>query len=250
LQSGYRALHLSTLAAKQILPHIYGLPAAYSYYSGCSTGGRQGWSEVQRYPTDFDGVLVGAPANWMTHLPAWDIRVALQQFPNTSVSYNPENMWATIHAAVINQCDTLDGVVDGIVSDPTRCNFHPEVLACGRRNETGCLNTAQIANLHRIYTPWWEANNTLMYDGLSPGGETTYSFLFNGVTPQFGIDFFRNAVLNDTTWDYETINGSTVELADQINPGDINSYDPDLRPFQLVGGKVMQYHGYQDPVIP
>jgi feruloyl esterase len=159
-------------------------------------------------------------------------------------------MWATVHAAVIKQCDALDGTVDGIVSDPTRCNFHPEVLACGGGNEMDCLNTAQIANLHRIYTPWWEANNTLIYDGLSPGGETTYSFLFNGATPQFGIDFFRNAVLNDTTWDYETINGSTVDLADQINPGGINSYDPDLRSFQKVGGKVMQYHGYQDPVIP
>lgn len=69
-----------------------------------------------------------------------------------------------------------------------RCNFHPEVLACGRAgiNETECLNTAQIANLKRIYEPWWKINNTKIYDGLSPGGEAGYSFLFNGATPQFG----------------------------------------------------------------
>lgn len=69
-----------------------------------------------------------------------------------------------------------------------RCNFHPEILACGRAgvNDTECLNTAQIANLKRIYEPWWESNNTKIFDGLSPGGEAGYSFLFNGDTPQFG----------------------------------------------------------------
>lgn len=65
-----------------------------------------------------------------------------------------------------------------------------------------------------------------------------------------GIDFFKHAVLNDTNWDYATMNGSTVALADAINPGGINAYDPDLRPFQQKGGKVIEYHGYQDPVIP
>lgn len=65
-----------------------------------------------------------------------------------------------------------------------------------------------------------------------------------------GIDFYRHAVINNTSWDYSTINGSTVALADQINPGGINAYDPDLRPFQKRGGKVLEYHGYQDQVIP
>jgi len=144
----------------------------------------------------------------MTHLPAWDIRVALGQFPSTKSSYIPSTMWSVIHEAVVKQCDTLDGVSDGIISDPSRyvvvfayfpktdlsgnrCNFHPEVLACGqdRVNTSSCLNSAQIANLHRIYTPWWESNNSLVYHGLSPGGEAGYSFLFNGATPQFGLFF-------------------------------------------------------------
>lgn len=252
MYSGHRALHLATVAAKEIIPSFYGHDPAYSYYSGCSTGGRQGWNEVQRYPLDFDGVLVGAPANWMTHLPAWDIRVALEQFPNSKPSFIPAAMWTEIQAAVVKQCDALDGVIDGLVSDPSRCNFHPEVLACGTPGTTSssCLNPAQIANLHRIYTPWWEANNTLIYDGLSPGGEAGYTFLFNGATPQFGIDFFRNAIINDTKWDYTTINGSTMILADSINPGGINAYDPDLRRFQKAGGKVLEYHGYQDQIIP
>lgn len=188
----------------------------------------------------------------MTHLPAWDIRVALEQFPNTKPSYINSTMWPTIHEAVLAQCDALDGVLDGLVSDPTRCNFHPEVLACGNglSNYSACLNPTQIANLHRIWTPWWEANNTFIYEGLSPGSEAGYTFLMNGATPQFGIDFFRHAVVNDTTWDYSTINGSTVALADAINPGGINAYDPDLRHFQSAGGKVIEYHGYQDQVIP
>jgi hypothetical protein len=65
-----------------------------------------------------------------------------------------------------------------------------------------------------------------------------------------GIDFYRHAILNSTSWDYSTINGSTILLADAINPGGINAYDPDLRPFQKLGHKVIEYHGYQDPVIP
>lgn len=69
-----------------------------------------------------------------------------------------------------------------------RCNFHPEVLACGKVgvNDTECLNVPQIANLKGIYEPWWESNNTKIFDGLSPGGEAGYGFLFNGLTPQFG----------------------------------------------------------------
>jgi len=161
-------------------------------------------------------------------------------------------MWEVVHEAVVDSCDGLDGVVDGLVSDPTRCNFHPEVLACGRAgvNESACLNAPQIANLKRIYEPWWDVNNTKIFDGLSPGGEASYAFLFNGETPQFGIDFYKNAIINSSTWDYTTINGSTVELADFINPGGVNAYDPDLRSFQASSGKVIEYHGFQDPVIP
>jgi feruloyl esterase len=65
-----------------------------------------------------------------------------------------------------------------------------------------------------------------------------------------GIDFFRHSILNSTLWDYATINASTIALADAINPGGINAYDPDLRPFQALNHKVIEYHGYQDPVIP
>jgi feruloyl esterase len=176
----------------------------------------------------------------MTHLPAWDIRVALEQFPSSKASYIPSAMWSVIHEAVVKQCDALDGVMDGLVSDPSRyiyvsfppipttfllstndrrnkstvltkhrCNFHPEVLACGRAgiNSSTCLNPAQIANLHRIYTPWWEANNTLIYPGLSPGGEAGFGFLFNGATPQFGSSLpFRRFPLSFTipsilSWD-------------------------------------------------
>lgn len=117
-------------------------------------------------------------------------------------------------------------------------------------NSSACLNTAQISNLKRIYQPWWEANNTKIFDGLQPGGEAGFEFLFNGATPQFGIDFFRNAVVNDSSWDYFTMDAATVALADSINPGGINAYDPDLRPFQARKGKVMEYHGFQDPIIP
>lgn len=252
---GHRALHMATQASKKLLPKYYNLTldqTFFSYYAGCSTGGRQGWNEVQRYPQDFDGVLVGAPANYMTHLSAWDVRVALEQFPNNKSSHIPSTMWTVIHDAVLSQCDAIDGLKDGILMDPTKCLFHPEVLLCGRPggNGSACLTSPQVANLKRIYSPWWESNNTLIFPGLSPGSETGWSFLFNGDRPQFGIDFYTNAIVNSSVWDYSTMNGSTVALADIINPGGMNAVDPDLRPFQRAGHKVLEYHGYQDQVIP
>jgi feruloyl esterase len=99
------------------------------------------------------------------------------------------------------------------------------------------LNPVQIANQRRIYTPWYEVNNTLTYPNFSPGGEAGYGFLFNGATPQFGVDFYRHAILNNTNQNYSTINSSTVLLADEINPGRTNAYDPDLPLFQSKVGK-------------
>jgi feruloyl esterase len=129
INSGHRVMHVSTSATKEVIEAYYNLNASYSYYAGCSTGGRQGWNEMQQYPEDFDGLLLRAPANWMTHLVGWDIRVALEQFPNNKSSYIPSTMWKVVHEAVLAQCDALDGVIDGLVSDPSKCKFHPEVLA-------------------------------------------------------------------------------------------------------------------------
>ncbi|KAK8026688.1 hypothetical protein PG991_003744, partial [Apiospora marii] len=254
----HRALHLTVVAAKQ---QLY-----YSYYAGCSTGGRQGLAALQRYPADFDGVLVGSAIPWQTHTSAWQTYAALLQYPASRASFIPAELWAGLVApAVLAQCDAvLDGVADGVVMDPSRCAFRAEVLLCGR-NGTGkannstttnatasCLTQAQIHNLQRLYRPWLAPTDGLLLNpGLLPGGgEPSLATLMNSPEPLFGPAFYRHAVYNDTAWDWRALSAADIAAADAVNPGGANAYDPDLRPFEARGGKVLQYHGYADALIP
>ncbi|KAI1866439.1 hypothetical protein JX265_007740 [Neoarthrinium moseri] len=251
---GHRALHLSVMAAKEVVLAHYGKSSSYSYYAGCSTGGRQGLNAAERYPADFDGVLSGSAIPWQTHTASWQIYVALQQYPATRSSYIPTTKWPFIAAAVLEQCDGLDGVADGIIMDPSKCEVDIDALQCdaGTLNATACLTDDQAVNLARMYAPWLRNGTVgaLVNPGISPSGEATFSYLMNGEEPQFGPTFYRYGVHNDTSWDFTTLTVADVVLADSINPGGANAYNPDLRPFQSRGGKVIQYHGYSDPLIP
>jgi feruloyl esterase len=273
---GHRALHLSTLAAKDIVESYYGIAAAHSYYAGCSTGGRQGLNAAQRYPEDFDGVLVSSAIPWQTHTAAWQTYVASkvcqaknvsgktftgwlltlqQQYPQnaSNAAYIPASLWPIIAAAVMQQCDEIDGLKDDIIMNPARCNFQPEVLFCRHAGTShgGCMNGAQVANLKRMYRPWLTASGELINPGISHSGEASFSFLMNQPEPQFGPTFYGYAVVNDSQWDWRTISPDTVALADNINPGGANAYNASaMMAFHDRGGKVIQYHGYSDPLIP
>ena len=119
---GYRAIHLMTVSAKAIVRSFYGSAARRAYFTGCSNGGRQGLMEAQRFPEDYDGIIAGAPINFMTHLVAaaiWDSQATLSNRAN----YIPAGKLPAIHHAVMAACDTEDGVKDGIISDPERVSF-------------------------------------------------------------------------------------------------------------------------------
>ncbi|KAK8081599.1 tannase and feruloyl esterase [Apiospora saccharicola] len=260
----HRALHLTVVAANQVVAAYYH-PAQtqtghqqqpYSYYAGCSTGGRQGLAALQRYPADFDGVLAGSAIPWQTHTSAWQMYAALLQYPSSRSSFIPADLWASlISPAVMEQCDAaLDGMADGVIMDPSRCEFRPEVLRCGKNGKgeanntttadttgTACLTQDQVLNLERLYRPWLTSSGQLLNPGISPGGESSFATLMNSAEPLFGPEFYRNAVYNDTAWDWRTLAAPDIALADAINPGGANAYDPDLRPFESRGGKVLHY---------
>ena len=131
---GYRSEHEMTIAAKTIIAAYYGDAPRLSYWNGCSTGGRQGLTEAQRYPSDYNAIIAGAPAINRTHIYVWSLWIA-QAVHRGGNSYIPPSKYAMIHKAVVDACDALDGLKDGLISDPTRCHFDPQVLAClpGRR---------------------------------------------------------------------------------------------------------------------
>lgn len=248
----HRALHFAVEAAKEVVATHYAVGLSYSYYAGCFTGGRQGLDALQRYPSDFDGVLVGSAIPWQTHTSAWQTYVSLLQYPSSSPSYIPASMWPTIADAVMAQCDAIDGLSDGVFMDPSKCAFDPEVLLCGKStaSPTACLTAPQIANLKRMYLPSLTSDSELINPGISPSGEASFALLMNSAEPLFGPQFYRYSVYNSSTWDWSHMSYADVLLARSVNPGGANAYDPDLRPFQSRGGKVMQYHGYAVPLIP
>src|SRR5437867_4468272 len=139
----YRAVHEMTVASKAILAAFYGQPAILSYFNGCSTGGRQALTEAQRFPDDYDGIIAGAAANPKTHLDAWRIWMAQAMFKDEA-SVIPVTKFPMIHKAVLAACDAIDGLKDGLIDDPTKCHFDPQVLECKSGDAPSCLTAAQV----------------------------------------------------------------------------------------------------------
>lgn len=170
----YRALHTGTVLGKQITSFFYQRPYTKSYYLGCSTGGRQGFKEVQDWPEDFDGLVAGAPAFDFNHLQDWSARF----YVLVNATTVPLSLWTTVHAEVLKQCDGLDGAVDGVIEDPELCYFRPESLICSAGQTSACLTGQQAAIVRSIYEPLYGLSGNLLYPRMVPGTELQASGIF------------------------------------------------------------------------
>ena len=247
-------MHGSVVLAKQLVEAYYGLQPKYNYYSGCSTGGRQGLKEVEMFPDDFDGVLAGAPAWWTTHLQTWTIKLALYNLPTTADYHIPPGLFGVIGAEVLKQCDPQDGLVDHIIMDPGRCDFFPEALLCapGVKNQTiaGCLTAPQIGTLYKIYNDYVDTNQTFVFPHLDLGSEAQWDVLLGSSMPNpLGYEYPQYMLDLGPDWNFYDFDYSIVELADRTDPGNCNADDFDLSPFQSRGGKLLMYQGYSDALI-
>ena len=193
---GYRALHRSIVLGKELTRSYYGKDLAYSYYSGCSTGGRQGLKEAEMFPDDFDGIVAGAPAWWTTHLQLWNMKVGLYNLPTTAPYHIPSSLFPVIGDAVLKQCDPQDGLMDNIISDPTRCDFRPEALLCGSNvtnaTASGCLASPQIDTIYHLYNDWVEGNQTFIFPHFELGSEAQWDLLVGADEPSsLGTDYVK-----------------------------------------------------------
>jgi feruloyl esterase len=246
----YRAVHEMTVKAKAIIAAYYRQDARLAYWNGCSTGGRQGLKEAQRFPADFDGIVAGAPANNWTHLMAqslWDA----QAVHKSEASYIPREKFSLIHNAVLQACDARDGVKDGVLENPTHCKFDPKVLECKGADGPACLTAPQVEAVRKIYGPTTNPRTKQeIYPGLLPGSELGWANLAGPQPFEIPSGYFKYVVFKNANWDYKTLNfDSDVALADQIDNGTINSTDNSLSAFFGHGGKLLQYHGWSDPGI-
>jgi feruloyl esterase len=241
----YRAVHEMTVASKAIVAAYYSNGPKYSYWNGCSTGGRQAMAEAQRFPSDYDGIVAGAPASYVTRLQGsqvWTAAVAHK----TEGDYIPPDKYAVIHKAVLDKCDALDGVKDGVIEDPTRCKFDPKVVQCKGADGADCLTAAQVEVARKIY-----AGPENIFPGLEPGSEMGWAMLTGPKPMDFAVDVYRYLVFQDPKWDYLAFNAqSDVARADKTLSSLMNSVDPNLKALFAHGGKLLQYHGWADPGIP
>jgi feruloyl esterase len=253
---GYRAVHVMTEAAKLVIRDYEGRFPQHSYFNGCSTGGAQGLSEAQRFPSDYDGIVAGAPGNDRTHLTAgflWAYAAA-----HRDKSGLPTSKLRMINQAVLAACDALDGIRDGIIEDPRRCRFDPGTLLCQGADNGQCLTPAQVEAVRRIYAgPKNPRTGGQIIAGYAPGSESPagdpfggWKTYITGVAEPMRLDFWRYWAFNDPEWDWRTFDFDLDLAYADKKLAAVNATDPDLARFQARGGKLIVYQGWADPVSP
>ncbi|KAJ7800999.1 tannase and feruloyl esterase [Mycena olivaceomarginata] len=253
----FHAIHVEAVIGKQIVEAYYGTPAHKSYYLGCSMGGREGTQAALKFPEDFDGIVVGAPATDFNHAIGWGGMlghyVGLTD-PDASTTNSPKfitpELWSVVSAEILRQCDTLDGVQDGIITDPDECNFRPEAIQCTANQATGCLTPVQVEAVKNIYSPLFGLDGELIFPRYLPGAEADplAAVLFGGIFFPLTADWERYAVLNVTEHDFTNFSLQDIALFVDVNAGGIATFDGDLSAFRDRGGKFLTYHGQRDPV--
>jgi feruloyl esterase len=245
----YRAVHEMTVQSKAIIAAYYSRPARLSYWNGCSTGGRQGLMAAQRYPEDFDAIVAGAPANYQTHLHAWDLVVAVPVLKDPAAAV-PAAKLAMVTEAVIAACDARDGVTDRLLNNPAACTFDVASLQCTGADAASCLTAPQVASMQRVYAPANTAGGQVVFPGKALGSEAGFGMWLAGQqAPGISVGSFQVAY-NDAQWDAKTFDlERDLPVVDARVGAIVNAVNPDLRAFKARGGKIIMYHGWNDTAI-
>ena len=249
---GYRGVHEMTASAKLIVKAFYGDGPKQSYFAGCSNGGRQALMEAQRFPDDYDGILAGAPANAWVPMLTSGLRL-LQTFDGAG--YIPAAKVPAIGQAVISACHAQDGVLN----DPRECRFDPATLLCKGADSDACLTAPQVNSLKAIYAGAHDASGQQIFPGSLPGAEEGSGGWATWITGSergkssgtfFVTGYFVNMVYEKADWDYKSANvDDALKLAYAKTGNALDAMNPDLKPFLAHGGKLILYHGWNDPGI-
>jgi len=260
----YRGVHLTALAAKALIGRFYGRAPRFSYFMGCSDGGREALMEAQRFPGDFDGIAAGAPAmNFLvqnTFFHAW------QALTNTGPDGRHILLAAklpALHRAALAACDAVDGLADGQITDPRVCRFDPAAAGCRPAQATGddCLTPAEVAVARGFYDGPRDADgHRFTLGGPQVGSELAWAGVYVPATADGAIlstsaslavikylAFPRNPPETTTLADFRFDRATFARLA-ALHPL-YDSTDTDLAPFERHGGKLILYHGWSDPHI-
>ena len=250
LDFGWRAVHETTVTSKAIISAYYDRGPRFSFWNGCSAGGRQAMKEAQRFPADFDGIVAGAPGLDWTSRAGRALQVARVLDANEAARLlQPQR--ELLHRAVLGACDSIDGVKDGVIEDPDRCSFDPATLQCPDGGRDGCLTAPQVETAKLIYATTPNPKTKRGITGLAPGSELGWTDLgWTASARATGLDQFRFLVFRDPAWTVSGFNfDSDIVRAEETDGGTINALDSNLKPYFDRGGKLIHYHGWSDPQI-
>jgi Tannase and feruloyl esterase len=252
---GWRAVHLTAERAKEVIAAYYGKKADKNYFDSCSDGGREALMEAQRFPADYDGILAGAPANAWTRLLSAGLDVA-QVTNGDPRAYISSMKLPAIERASLAACDEGDGVKDGFINNPAQCHFDPAVLLCKAEDSLDCLTQPQVTALKKYYAGGVDSHGKSILPGYSMGDESSWGKWVVGPGPgagdgmQYAQNYFRYMVTGDTKLNLLTAHVDELwkEATDKTT-ADLDAVNPDLKPFSARGGKLILYHGWNDPAI-
>ena len=246
----HRAIHEMTVTAKAVVSAHYDAPPVRSYFYSCSTGGRQALIEAQRYPDDFDGIVAGDPS-W-DQMRLYAARVWLNTYVNrTPAAVIPASKYPMIHTAVLDRCDALDGVKDGVIEDPTKCSVEFATLTCGGEDRADCLTKDQVETANAMTRPIRDPKSgAVLHPGrYYPGSELGWGGVA-GPSPSGESHEGMRKIVFTPDWDYHAIKvPDDVERAVKADQGLLYGGDPDLSRFVKRGGKLLMYHGWADPLV-
>jgi feruloyl esterase len=259
---GYRGVHVTAVAAKALVSTFYGQGPRYSYFSGCSDGGREALMEAQRYPGDFNGIAAGAPAlnfsvqNSFYH--AWN---ALSNTAADGKAILHAAQLPILHAAAVASCDAVDGLKDGLIEDPRRCAFDPSTVLCqSGHDQSTCLSAAQVDVARKIYGGARDATGRkLVVGGPMVGSELAWAGVYvprGENEPIFSAmiagDSVQHLYYEDplpASWNLTDLKFDEATLASFSLRKIYDATNPDLARFRKAGGKLVIWHGWSDPHI-
>ena len=249
-------IHEMTVTGKALTEALYGVPPRYAYFNGCSTGGRQGLMEAQRYPDDYDGIVSGAPAiNWSRFVPQelWGVVVM-----NAAGVAIPRCKLMAATAAAIAACDSYDGVLDGVLEDPRDCDYDPEPLIGTSAGECGSFTEVDVDLIRKLWDGPRRQDGSFLWYGLPRGADL--NALWGSAGPPLelrpfpiSLDWFRYFLAQDPELDWRSI---TLPAYERYWDQSVEQYsavigtdDPDLAEFRDAGGRIIIWHGWADQLI-
>ena len=260
----YRGVHLTALLGKALISNFYGKPATYSYFAGCSDGGREALMEAQRFPNDFNGISAGAPAmNFQIQNSFYHAWQASSNTDSHGKAILTAEKLPALHAAVLSACDGLDGLEDGLIADPRQCKFDPIVIQCKKHQKDNltCLSAIQVEVVRKLYVGAHdEQGQRFVVGGPQYGSELAWRGLFvpdianQPIPSKFmalgslqNLIFEKNPEAGYDLADFH-FNVATFEKLRAMHSMN-DATDPDLSAFAGMGHKLILWHGWSDQHI-